>query len=324
MTEEIKDFNEKALFDNDFKTAEEYYQKTATEEAERFAGYTEQNAKDEKEATQKQSAYEIKTKPIKSVSFLLENMEKMGKSYPEYTAITDSATKYLDNLYKNGLSAKEAAEIKSGKAPKVDIDGSKKSFWGKLKNKAKNFWKPNNAKKQMESQIAELKIAMANNPGLLSEVGRQMSSTEHSYPKDFKELAAKRDRINADLNSTRAYFRNAKDRADFYSTRAADKAQQHGETLAAIQEVRDKAAKEIEQRATARDTTGIKDAQANTGVDRLADKAKAMEGMTPQERLAFRMSQLRGTSKEEPAKPVQKREADSKLISMSLENKMRA
>lgn len=88
--------------------------------------------------------------------------------------------------------------------------------------------------------------------------------------------------------------------------------------------MRDKAAKEIELRAMARETTGIKDAQANTGVDRLEDKAKMMEGMTPQQRLAFRMSQLRGTAKETPAAPVAPRTVDSNVMNKALESKMRA
>ena len=108
------------------------------------------------------------------------------------------------------------------------------------------------------------------------------------------------------------------------SAKEAAKAQKNQTTLDAITEVRDKAAKEIELRAEARENIGIKDAQANTGIDRLADKAKAMEGMTPEQRLAFRMSQLRGTAKETPAKPIIKREMDSNIMNKALESKMRA
>ena len=55
------------------------------------------------------------------------------------------------------------------------------------------------------------------------------------------------------------------------------------------------------------------------GVDKLADRAKAMEGMTPQQRLAFRMKELRGTKKE-TAQPVVKRELDSNIMSQKLNN----
>ena len=116
----------------------------------------------------------------------------------------------------------------------------------------------------------------------------------------------------------------AKEYYDKVRSENLTKAQSHEATIDAIHQVRDNAAKEIELRSAARENIGVKDAQANTGVDKLADKAKAMEGMTPEQRLAFRMSQLRGTSKETPTKPVQKRDVDSNVMNKALESKMRA
>lgn len=82
------------------------------------------------------------------------------------------------------------------------------------------------------------------------------------------------------------------------------------------------AAKEIELKSTARDTTGIKDINANSGIDKLAEKAKAMEGMTAGQRLEQRMSQLRGMAKEEPKKAVA-RKVDSNTVKRAMDNKMR-
>ena len=53
----------------------------------------------------------------------------------------------------------------------------------------------------------------------------------------------------------------------------------------------------------ARENTGINDAKNNTGVDKLAERAKAMEGMSSEQRMAYRVEQLRGTKKPE-SKPV--------------------
>lgn len=82
------------------------------------------------------------------------------------------------------------------------------------------------------------------------------------------------------------------------------------------------AAKEIDLKNTARDTAGIKDINANSGVDKLAEKAKAMEGMSAGQRLEQRMSQLRGMAKEEPKKAVA-RNVDSNMAKRAMDNKMR-
>lgn len=318
-------FTEKALFDLDYINGQKYYQKTASEEAEKFYGYTQQDAVRAQDAQAKQSAYESRTAPITKVSQMLTDMERMKNSKygAEYAPIHDAAVKYLDNLMQKGLSPKEAAEINNGKAPKIDLDGSKKSFFGKLKSKAKNFWKPHNAKLQMEEQLAAFKTALAKDPSLISYVQGYMSSTEHTFPSTFKEIAAKRDRINEDLNSTRSYHSSQGVRNDYVAEKAAEKSQSHQQTLEAIGQERDKAAKEIELRSIARENVGIKDSQTNTGVDKLAEKAEAMKNMSPQQRLAVRMGQLRGTAKAE-TKTTVKRDIDPNVMNRNMENKLRA
>lgn len=319
-------FTEKALFDLDYINGQKYYQKTASEEAEQLYGYAQRDAVEASKAQAKQHAYERRTAPITRISRMLTDVEslvKNGKYSAEYSSIHDAAVKYLDNLMQKGLSPEEAAEINNGKAPKIDLDGSKKSLFGKLKNKVKNFWKPHNIKLQMEEQLAAFKTALAADPSLISDIQGYMSSTEHTIPSTFKEMAAKRDRINEDLNSTRSYFTSTAFSENYYAERAAKKSQSHQQTLEAIAQERDKAAKEIELRSMARENIGFTDSQTNTGIDKLAEKAEAMKNMSPQQRLAFRMAQLRGTAKAE-TKTVVKRDIDPNVMNRNMENKLRA
>lgn len=55
----------------------------------------------------------------------------------------------------------------------------------------------------------------------------------------------------------------------------------------------------------AKENIGVNDIQNTTGVDKLAERAKAMEGMSSEQRMAYRVEQLRGTKKPE-SKPVTK------------------
>lgn len=181
---------------------------------------------------------------------------------------------------KNGLSEKEAAEIRSGKKPQVDIDGSKKSLWGNLKNKAKNILKPFNAKKSLEADIANLKIALANNPSMLNDIRYTSNSSEHDFPSSFKDLAAKRERLAEDMKKTVYTFQGQQARNEYAASQTQTKIQSHENTLENISEVRDKAAQEMKLRSEARENAGIKDVQANSGIDKLAEKAEAMKSMT--------------------------------------------
>ncbi len=320
-----EEFIQKALFDLDYRNMQEKHAEEYAVDSQKFSGYAKEAEKYAKEAVERRDAYNHKTQPINRVSFLLTNIEKMaqGKNGAEYAQIYETASKYLDNLVQNGISAKEAADIKKGKEPEVDIDGSKKSFWGKVKNKVKNFWKPNNMKLQMENQIKELKTALAQNPSLLNDVKYQTSATESELPSTFKELAAKRDRVASDLHSSASYWIGAHNRQENISRQSEEKSQAYESKLAKIQEARSNVAREIALRAEARKSAGISDTKANTGVDRLADKAQAMEGMTPEQRLAYRKSQLRGTDTEKD-KTVVKREINAQVMNKVMDGKLRA
>ncbi len=327
MTEEIKideKFQHKALFDLEFEDSQKRAAEYGKESADFANKQAQYNANKEKEYGERMNELHDQTSSFFGIQSMLKMLEKTN---PTLKAQAESYLSDIINKDPRDMSFSERKKQKAGKE-KIDLDGSKKSLWGKLKNKAKNFWYPNNEKKTLESYIADFKKDMEAHPETydwLKQCARPEGKTYDSKEKvSFSQLYEKSKEIQKHYNNERVAGMNDKERSLQYEEKQKAYAQEKEATIEAIHQVRDKAAKEIEQRATARDTTGIKDAQANTGVDRLADKAKAMEGMTPQERLAFRMSQLRGTSKEEPAKPVQKREADSKLISMSMENKMRA
>lgn len=324
MTEDIKvtkEFTETALFDLDFVKGKQYKLNEEKETAAKFEKYAQVDGARAKETEKESKDYETRTAPIERVSRSLARVEDMasGKYGPEYGNISASATKYLDNLFKNGLSDKEAAEIRSGKAPQVDIDGSKKSLFGRLKNKVKNVWKPYNPKQSMEDDIAKLKIAMANDPALMSDVKYRTSSTVHHFATNFKELAEKRDIFSKDLLSTKLYFSGNHAFETSVASQATEKAQAHEATLEAVDKVREAAANKIEVTKTARENVGITDANANTGVDKLAEKAEKMKNMTPAQRLAMRLGDMRGTKQEAP-KPVQKQELSGNIMAQNLAN----
>ena len=295
-----KAFAEKALYDIDFVKGTEWSYNHATAESEKFDGYAADHEKLAQEAAAKQAQYAAKTGPIEDISFALKSTEAMAKysdpkdSHFNYVAIAAGANKVLDNLVEHGLSDKMRQDILAGKKPEVDLDGSKKTRWGRFKNKVKNFLKPNNPKKAMEENIAKFMVAMAKNPDMVSDVKYQMSSTEHETAHNFKDLAAKRDRFAADYNSTKAYWSFAKDRAAGISAKEGKKAESFQSKLQAIGKVRDDAGKKIDLKRQARRNVGIVDAQKNSGRDVLAEKAEKMKNMTPQQRLAMRMSEMKG------------------------------
>lgn len=315
MTEEIKTdekFQQAALFDLEFEKRE---QKNADRKHE-AAGYSADRAEygktNEAEFTQRLTQFSLESKPLKSVLFHLEGASPELKS---------QADLYLSDLL-NKESYKLRMEKILEKNKEIDLDGSKKSLWGKLKNKAKNFWKPHNRKKRIEEAIGALRDDMVKNPifynGLRNDLqNRGQKINIQSLSQILKETGER-------YNNNRIDYMLYKQKEQAAAQKLENEAKTSEATIDAIHQVRDNAAKEIELRSAARENIGVKDAQANTGVDKLADKAKAMEGMTPEQRLAFRMSQLRGTSKETPTKPVQKRDVDSNVMNKALESKMRA
>ncbi len=316
MSEEIKiddEFQNAALFDLEFEGKE---QKKADMKHE-WAGYANESADfskaEEAKYTKWQADFNHESAPLKSLLFDLEFAPAELKA---------QATTLLNNLVnKDEIDLKR--ESRTNKKQEIDLDGSKKSLWGKLKNKAKNFWYPNNPKKRLEKAIGVLKNDMMKNPEFYENLKRQ-ATKEGQNRISFQDMAQAQENSARSYNDLRVDSMRHKEERMAAAQRHESEAQKSEAKIAAIHEVRDKAAKEIELRAFSRETSGIRDIQNNTGVDRLEEKAKMMEGMTPQQRLAFRMSQLRGTAKETPAAPVAPRTVDSNVMNKALESKMRA
>ena len=241
--------------------------------------------------------------------------------------VKKQAEAYLNNLFSKPIegagpedlpSVQDKAREKAEKeAAKIDLDGSKKTLWGRLKNKAKNFLKPHNPKLRLEEAIAKLQVEMAVEAPTYNQLRQQ--SIEKGGISSFEN-------ITKNNNNTIESFLSKASEARIKSDKIKETAQPYFQAqkeaeaqMEARLEVRDNAAKEIELRSAAREGIGIKDIEANSGVDKLADRAKAMEGMTPQQRLAFRMKELRGTKQESP-QPVVKREVNSNIMSQKLNN----
>lgn len=305
-------FQNDALFDLEFESREtksaQYYQ----ERANSNVIIQQLNKNQEKEFEQKRSELHNSTSAMQNINF---NLEWIQKYDPQLAAQADA---YLKRIMNTDLS--NPKDVKSITQRTVDLDGSKKSLFGRLKNKAKNFLYPNNAKAAIEREIENLQKQIAKDPEAFEDLIRRAKEKNSGERVSFSQVFEQRTDLLAQYNSKRVNAMHEKEDNAAYQQKNLNLEKEHLDNIDKIHEVRDNAAKEIEQRAMARETTGLKDASANTGVDRLEEKAKMMEGMTPQQRLAFRMSQLRGTAKSE-AKPVVKRELDSKIMNKTLEGK---
>ena len=312
-------FHREALFDLD---KEGKFEDLATYKQEQ-AQWAEKEFSHQKN---KENNYSEKYSQLKEVTSAMDHikltLEWVKKADPKLAAQTES---YLASMINTDLSMPSAAKKLSEKA--VDLDGSKQSLWGKLKNKAKNFLKPNNAKATLEAQIGKLKEQIIANPETfewLKQCSRPQDKTYDNKERvSFAQLTETRGSILQNYNHERVSAMRAKEDALKFQQTAMQSAQSYQSDINKIHEIRDNAAKEMGLRSEARETTGIKDINNNTGVDRLAEKAKMMEGLTPQQRLAYRMEQLRGTAKTE-AKPAVKREMDSNIMNKAIEGKMRA
>lgn len=326
MVEEIKideKFKESALFDLDFeankKKSMEYSQANATN-ADKLASSSEEQ---EKYYEKQGKDLDSKTSAMRAVESSLNMLKNQD---PKLKAQAEAYLSTLINQDAAYIASNDRTEKlhKTGK-DKIDLDGSKKSLWGKLKNKAKDFLYPNNVKKTLESQIENLKKDMIANPSTyewLKECARPEGKSYDSKEKvSFSQLNDVKKEISVRYNNERVDNMHAKESAQRWGENHKLEAATKEATIEAIHQVREKAAKVMEQKAMARDTVGIKDVNANTGVDRLADKAKAMEGMSPQQRLAMRLADMRGTAKEE-AKPTVKREMDSNILGKTLGDKV--
>lgn len=217
---------------------------------------------------------------------------------------------YVEDLIKSSAN---------GQTPKTANPLEPKGFFGKLKNKFSN-----------NAEEISLKYKLANLEGAIKQSPDSIKDFVNSG--DYKSIGALKQEMGkiTEKNKTSVLIANNKRKeaeriVEGWETANANNAIKLGKfekLKASVNKIfGDKeAAKEIEQKAAARDSVGIKDVNANTGVDRLADKAKAMEGMSPQQRLAVRLADMRGTAKEE-AKPTVKREVDSNILGKTLGDK---
>lgn len=212
----------------------------------------------------------------------------------------------------------------NGTKPQTPNPMEPHSFFGKMKSKLLGQ-KQTQEESKLDRQLRNLQRAISKNPETVKESVNKDQFALYSLTKEISEK-----RVNAE-NNVKVCASNSKlaekevNGAIYSVAHSALKAAKFNKLKESVSKIfGDKeAAKEIEQRSVARDTVGIKDAQANTGVDRLTDKAKAMEGLTPQQRLALRMAEMRGTKKEEPKKAIA-REMDSNILGKNLESKLRA
>lgn len=327
MSEEIKiddEFRKAALFDLEFEKSQKKSAEFNQSNADFAAQQAQYHAEREKESQQALNDLRSKTSSFFGIQSMLEMLDKYN---PTLKAQAEACLFDIINKDPIDRAYSDRKKKKSGKET-IDLDGSKKTLWGKLKNKAKNFWYPNNQKKTMESYIADFKKDMEAHPETYEWLKRCARPEGKSYDSEeklsFSQLYEQSEKMAKYYNSERVDRMTDKNRNAQYAEESKARVQNREAKIAAIHEVRDKAAKEIELRAFSRETSGIRDIQNNTGVDRLEEKAKMMEGMTPQQRLAFRMSQLRGTAKETPAAPVAPRTVDSNVMNKALESKMRA
>lgn len=317
-----EEFQKRALFDLDFEKSENDSMKHNQEFSEYAVEAAKHAAEIEKNYEERQAEFGDKTSALKNVYHFLDLARKTDPK------LAQQAESYLNSFLNKDFDKEFGRKTfrNKDKEKDVDLDGSKRGFWGKLKNKAKNFLKPGNTKHMLEESIKKLQQQVADNPETFESL-KQMARPEgkaydSSEKVSFDQMFSKQKEVVAYYNEQRVEAMHAKSDHLKSAQHFESIAQNKQATIDKIHEVRDKAAKEMELRSTARDTTGIKDAQANTGVDRLADKAKQMEGLSPEQRLALRLSQLRGTAKEEPKQTV-KREMDSNMMNRAMQGQAR-
>lgn len=324
MTENISK-EEKLQYDALFNPGEEKNLESTMKFEQRMSDFAKSQAAQSEDAVkyfqQKDAELKNETSSMHHLSYLLDMVQRTDPQ------LAKQAEKYLSDIINKDWEFSSKYSRDKEKNKEVDLDGSKRGFWGKLKNKAKNFLKPHNNKNMLESAIADFKKQAMENYETFDWLKKCARPADKAYDSSvkisFSQLFDKTKEISSRYNDDRSRAIVNKERHLQSTNDHSNFAQSMQQKIDKIHEIRDHAAKEMELRSEARETTGIKDTQANTGVDRLADKAKAMEGMTPEQRLAYRMSQLRGTSKEE-AKPAVKREMDSNVMDKVLEGKMRA
>lgn len=242
---------------------------------------------------------------IKTVQAKLKNyLDKNPKKAPELQA-------YISDIIKSAAQGKEP-EMKNPLEPKGFFGKTKAFLFGR---------KIGIEGTGLETAMSSLQSTLKRNPDAvkgnkdfsLDSFGKKIESNLKEASDNVKRNTNARENAKGSLEATeKAVARGAFHVAKFNKLK---------DTVSKLFSDKE-AAKEIALKSMARDTTGIKDINANSGVDKLAEKAKAMEGMTAGQRLEQRMSQLRGMAKEEPKKAAA-RSMDSNMAKRAMDNKTR-
>lgn len=255
-------------------------------------------------------------KEERAASDLSKNYEKMLESLQKYA---EANPKKAQKIY--GYAKDIVKSAANGQTPKTPNPMKPQNFFGKMK--ANLFGrKPDVGEFALEDSLRQLKSAIERNPDIAKEVINKEDFTLKGAQKDFSERKTAAEK-EAKICSNQ--YEDAKGRVDgaiyetAHSALKVAKFNKLKETVSKIFSDKE-AAREIELRKISRATNGISDTENNTGVDKLAEKAKAMEELTPQQRLAMRMEQLRGTGKEEPKATV-KRDINSNILNKAMENR---
>lgn len=297
MSNKDEEFTNRALFDLDFEKGIQQSVDYNKGIQAFIQSEIEKDKKSEKEAAKEQNVFYEKTKAFDIFEITLSEI-----SDPKLKA---QATSYVETMFNKISDA-----IKPKMPTEIDIDGSKKTLWGKIKNKIKNFTNPFNEKGRLESAISNLASAINKNPetyGWLAD----LSKNENGYVK--LDNISQKYKVSKELyNSDRSRALASKEKNMRSEQKYATIINEREQKIEAIHQVRDNAAKEIELRMEARDNLGLNN--MSSGTDKLAEKAEKMKNMTPQERLAYRMAEMRGTKKQETPKPAKQITMDTNAM----------
>lgn len=254
----------------------------------------------------------------KALSLLRATIDNLDLKDPKQKALAEKAKEAFNQTINNELITR------TGKKVSFDLDGSKKTFWGRMKNKIKNKFKPFNAKLRLESALEEFRHDISRNyafyEGLKVDIsydgnGNKINNPEFSYDTITKAQDKKDSRLVERIYNDEQLAQMAERLVKANTSKIIEDKKE----LAQIAEIKDNAAYKIETKQTARDNIGLNDIRGNTGVDKLAERAKAMEGMTSEQRRDYRISLLRGTIKETPSAPVTPRKVDPKIAAKATE-----
>lgn len=268
------------------------------------------------DAKDKALTAENKLKTSKDNQWNLDSLsQKLNATMESFNQYMEKNPKKANKMYAymNDLIQSTA----KGQSPKAPNPMEPQGFFGKMK--ANLFGRKRSSEEyKLEDELRSLKIAIQKNPEIIKESldKGQKDITDICIDVGERKIAAEKE-----TQTCSKQYKDAQDKVAGISYTVAHNALK----VAKFNKLKEGVskiftAKEIELKNMARETTGIKDINANTGIDKLAEKAKEMEGMTPAQRLAKRMEMLRGTGKQEQKATV-KREIDTQTLNKIMSDK---